>query len=80
MHVVAYHALEAAGGEDRRVEGIVGPVHDGCGDVAGREGNGGEEGGRGDGDAVALVGADKVVGRVCVFGGVREGRDGRVGP
>lgn len=79
MHVVAHHALEAAGGEDRGVEGVVGAVDDGSGDVGGCEGDGGEEGSGGDGDAVALVGADEVVGGVCVIGGVGEGCDGRVG-
>jgi hypothetical protein len=78
MYVVTQHALEPAGGDDRRVEGVVGAVDDGGRDITGCDSDGGEEGDGGDGDAVALVGADEVVGRVGVFSGVREGRDGRV--
>jgi hypothetical protein len=50
-------------------------VYDRGGDVASREGDGGEEGVRGDGDAVTLVGADEIVGGVGVFCRVGGGRD-----
>jgi len=75
MHMVAHHTLEAAGGEDRRVEGVVGAVDDSGGNVTSCDSDGGEEGSGGDDNAVALVGADEVVGGVGVFSGVREGRD-----
>lgn len=55
-------------------------MDDGGGDVTRGEGEGGEVGGGGEGDGVALVGADEVVGGVWVWvviGGDRG--DGRVG-
>jgi len=76
VDVVAAHGLQAAGLQDGGVEGVVGAVDDGGGHVARLEGQGREEGGGGEGDAVALVGADEVV--RWVGGGGGRGDDGRV--
>jgi hypothetical protein len=79
MHVVADHALKTTGCEDGWVKGVVGTVDDSWRDIAGRDGDGSEECSGGDGDAVTLVGANEIVGGICVFGGIREGRDGWIG-
>jgi hypothetical protein len=70
VHVVPAHRLEAAGGDDGVVEGEIRPVHDGRGHVSGFAGDRGEERGGGEGDGVALVGADEVA---CWIGFVFAG-------
>lgn len=61
MDMVPAHLLEAAGVTDVLVVAVVGAVDHGFGDVVGGDGDGDEEGGGVDGDAVALVGADDPV-------------------
>lgn len=70
MHVRAAHALEAAAGADEGPAAARGAVDDGVAGFRGG-GQGREQRGQvGDGDAVALVGADEVV---CGVGGVDGG-------